>query len=289
MNEVVPRIPKERTEVLDQVVAAHKVTTSSLHSLPKNTLNAVAKRLYMAPKHVQRLGTTLPSGEVRKDLSPWQVLTSYIARRIYLNEKFKRGSFMFEEVYHDEMRFNQKLWQIYCIEVFGKAIPELVLPETYVELESLFMKKQRVLNSFCITDTVLTADMHSSILPAGTKNKFTEEEFNHIAQLPSSSVRCWTKLFALRSANDRRHESVECLMRIAIGLFKYDAMQSPEPYKNFWKEHAYLALDKFIVRHESAITHRLQMAVLYETVDILDRKVTPDAFIKKIQWHIKKK
>lgn len=286
-SDIPKRVPKAKTEVLDQVIEAHKSTVSVLHSSPKNILYAVAKRLYMADNHVTRLGYTRPSGEVRNDLSPWQVLASYISRRIYITEKKKRNAYMFDEVYHDEVRFNTKLWQIYCNEVFGKLIPELPLPDSYLAFEKLLLKKKVIMNAFCITDTVLIADMHSSLLPEDTPNRFTEEEFNHVAQLPSSSTRCWTKLFALRSANDKRHEGIEALMRIAIALFKYDAMNSPEPYKNFWKEQAYNALDKFMVRHEKALVHRLQLAVLYETEDVLDRSVYNESYVKKIVWHLK--
>lgn len=291
------RTISHKTAVLDMVSNAHVEHFSVLAGYPptrtkSSRYSSIAMRMYLRYTDVERLGKTRPSGdniEARGDLSPWQVLTSYIARKIYITEKHKRNGYMFDEVYQMELKFTKTLWKIYCLTVFDEILPELPVPTSYEELYQLSLNKESIMSSFNITNVVLSAELHSSLMDESVKNKFDEVEFNHVARLPSSDVRCWTKLHALRSANDGRHEGIEPLMRISMGLFKYDAMKSPEPYKNFWKGNAYKALDKFLVRQLDSIITKLKYAVLYDTIEPGYNNDASRDMLKRVDWYVGKK
>lgn len=250
--------------ILQSVLQLH---LSTEHPFTKRKRRGVtdrlARRMYCTPFSLYRIGRY----EKRHDLTEWQLLNTYIARRIFINEKKLRGGFLLDDMYEAEVAFTTGLWKLFCFEVFGKYLAEIPLPDTYDELESVFLNKTKTNARFNITDVVLAANINSLSLDDSDPKKFKISEFNYDCRLPSSSTRNWTDLFALRSANDGRTEPGTCLVTIAIGMFIYASQGKAEPYKNFWIEHSYNAISKGIVKLESGILNKLRYGKMYEFTD----------------------
>ena len=77
------------------LIALHESTRTAIHSIGNVGLS---KRLYVRTYEINRIGKNYDDIN-RDDVSTEMVLKAYLARKIFINEKYRRGRFLIDEVY----------------------------------------------------------------------------------------------------------------------------------------------------------------------------------------------
>lgn len=214
----------------------------------------IAKRLYMRPLEIQRLGKK-DETYVRKDIQSSAILRTYLSRKIFVNEKYIRNGYPYIEVYHKELEFTKGLWDIYCDIKFGELMPELPVATTYNELQNI-LDHSSIHNKFSVYGTANDVVAYN-ILNDGSINSLNK--FDEVCGLPAFS----TRLNRCRSNYASRKETDENLMSCAMGMFKLDYNGVDEPYPLFWKERATKALNKMYVVCGQNLIVRLRNADMF--------------------------
>jgi|AGFT01.1.fsa_nt_gi hypothetical protein len=262
--------------VLTNLIALHETTKCSNQ---KSGRVGLSKRLYVRTYEINRIGRGYD--DIRRvDVGTELVLKSYLARKVYINEKNLRNKFFFEqEDYDKEVEFTKGLWKIFCIEVFGTYMPELPVPETYAELDKLF-RNDAVYLDFSLYKTVKEAVIHNQI--KNSKHFQTIKDFDLFCSLPG--IPGWTAQQHGAMLADGRVEAPQRLMQVALGMFKLEHIGCPEPYQYFWKERANAAMKKAIVVLQKSYIVKFRNATMY------DLPVLPERFepIKTFVWNKKR-
>lgn len=220
----------------------------------------VAFRMFVRPYEINRIGRNYDEIN-RNDVCTEMVLKSYLARKVYYNEKRIRDKYkLHTEEWDAEDKFTYGLWTIFCAEVFGESFPELPVPTTYDELQVLFDNKELHEMNFNLYKTVKEAITHNQLNDSGYCTSFMD--FDLFCSLPGEVG--WTSPQENARRVDGRLEAPQRLFQVSAGMFKYEYINCPEPYKNFWKERAYGALKKAIVYFKSSYILRFRNATMYE-------------------------
>lgn len=256
--------------LLNKLLELHDLTKSDwIHN---NGLKGLAHRMYCEMRKLQRIGKNTDSIN-RDDISSNMILRSYLARKVYVNEKNLRGGYKLKEVYDCEVKFTTGLWNILCEELFGTSMPELPVPCTYKEVKYIFDHKDN--KSFSIYKTATEVLLHSTLTSKIEVKSLAD--FDEKFLLEKGSTRVW----AARNSYIPRTEPDLNLIRCSMGLFRYDYLKFDEPYKNFWKERAHQAIEKIYSQGETAFIRKFMNA---DTFDLSkNNQQIPD--IKIYQWY----
>lgn len=261
--------------VLNLLLALHEGTKLESQSSGRNGLS---KRMFVRTYEINRIGRFYDDVK-RDDVHIDLVLKTYLARKVYFNEKKARDKYQLDNRYELEERFTAGLWRIYCAEVYGEPMPELPLPDSYSELQRIFDYPQQYLD-FDLYDTVKAAVIHNQIV----ESEFCKSmrDFDAFCSLPGDVG--WTSVQHGAMLVDGRDEAPVRLLQVALGMFRYEYLGCPEPYKNFWKERAYLAMNKAVALLESTYILRFRNATMYEIYPMPSRFTPVDSFV----WNIKR-
>lgn len=261
-------------KVLDLLLALHEGTKLDSQSSGRNGLS---KRLFLRTFEINRIGRYYDNIK-RDDVTPELVLKSYLARKVYFNEKMIRDTYQLDtERFELENRFTAGLWRIYCAEIYGKAMPELPVPDSYSELQSIFDNSKFHMN-FDLYKTVKDAVIHNQIVESSMCQSM--REFDLFCSLPGDTG--WTSVQHGAMLVDGRDEAPHRLLQVALGMFRYEHLGCPEPYKNFWKERAYMAIKKAIALLEKSYIIKFRNATMYEQFPLPLRFEPVETFV----WNI---
>lgn len=261
--------------VLNLIKELHENTRSELQS---HSNIGLTKRMYCRAFEINRIGKSYDNS-ARQDISTEFILTSYLARTVFINEKYLRSRYFYDDEYQNELKFTKGLWKIFSTEVFNEVLPELPVPKTYNELESIFMSRSRNMK-FNLYNTVKSAVIHSTI--TDSKHCSTMKDFDLFCCLPG--IPGWTSVQHGASLSDGRREAPQRLLQCSMGMFRYDHLNANEPYKNFWKEQANLALTKAITIWEDSYITKFRNASMYDLTPLPER-FTP---VGEFKWNIKR-
>ena len=263
-------------KVLNDLLALHEVTKCSNQ---KSGRNGLSKRLYVRTYEINRIGRYYDE-ITRDDVGTEMILKSYLARKIYINEKNIRNKFFFEqEDYEREVEFTKGLWKIFCIEVFGTYMPELPVPETYAELDRLFRNDALYLD-FSLYKTVKESVIHNQI--KDSKHFQTIKDFDLFCSLPG--IPGWTAQQHGAMLADGRVEAPQRLIQCALCMFKLEYIGCSEPYQYFWKERANAAMNKALVVLRKSYIVKFRNATMYD-MPILPERFEP---VKTFVWNKKR-
>lgn len=261
--------------VLNMLKALHESTRSELQ---KESNIGLTKRMYCRAYEINRIGKKYDDCN-RQDISTEFILTSYLARKVFINEKYLRSRFYYDEEYQNELKFTRGLWRIYSLEVFNELLPELPVPETYKELESIFMDKKNA-KSFSLYNTVKSAVIHSTL----TDSKYCTsiKDFDLFCCLPG--IPGWTSVQHGASLVDGRREAPQRLFQASMGMYRYDHLNANEPFKNFWKKEANSALTKAVALWENTYITKFRNATMYDLTPLPERFIP----VQEFNWNIKR-
>lgn len=261
--------------VLNLLKALHESTRTELQQSGNIGLT---KRMYCRAYEINRIGKKYDDRN-RLDISTEFILTSYLARKVFINEKNIRHRYFDDEEYQLEIQFTKGLWRIYSTEVFNEYLPELPVPSTYNELESTFMNRKNNL-SFSLYKTVKSAVINSTL----TDSKYCTsiKDFDLFCCLPG--IPGWTSVQHGASLVDGRREAPQRLFQASMGMYRYDYLNANEPYKNFWKKEAQLALTKAITIWENAYITKFRNATMYDLTPLPERFIP----VTEFNWNIKR-
>lgn len=257
------------------LLALHESTKTPLHQFGNVGLS---KRLYVRTYEINRIGKNYDDIN-RNDVSTELILKSYLARKVYINERFLRGRFLINEIYEMENQFTYGLWKIFCMEVFGELMPELPVPTTYKELQTIFDHSD-INKEFELYTTVKEAVIHNQIVDSSVCVSI--RDFDLFCSLPG--IPGWTSVQHGASLVDGRTEAPQRLIQACMGMFRYDFMNAPEPYPNFWKERATAALKKAVAVLEKSYIIKFRNGTMYGMTPV------PERFepITSFHWNIKR-
>lgn len=262
--------------VLNQLIALHERTKNEFQSFGRTGLS---KRMYLRNYEISRIGKNYDDIN-REDVGTEMILKSYLARKVFINEKKLRGKYYLDEFYDLEVQFTNGLWKIFCIEVYGEYMPELPVPTTYQELEKIF--RQDVLHmKFSLHKTVKEAVIHNQI--KDSKYCQSMKSFDLFCSLPGEPG--WTAFQnGAILAEPGRTEPPQRLLQAALGMYKLEYLGAPEPYKNFWKERATMAMNKALVVLKKTYIVRFRNGTMY------DLPFTPERFepVSTFEWNVKR-
>lgn len=230
----------------------HRFTMNEWAHTDNNS--GIAKRLYIRPLELDRLGKP-DETYIRTDIQSSAILRSYLARKIFINEKYIRGGYPLIDVYEKEIEFTKGLWDIFCELKFGELLPELPVFTTYRELQ-LVLDNAPIHSKFSIYSTANDVVSYN-ILNNGDIDSLNK--FDEACKLPKFS----TRLNRCRSNYVNRKETDENLISCAMGMFKLDFLKTNEPYPLFWKERAEKAINKMYLVNINNIIVRLRNADMY--------------------------
>lgn len=257
--------------ILNSLLALHESTKNHNQSHGRVGLS---KRMYVRTYEINRIGKYYDD-ENRRDVGTEMILKTYLARKVYINEKYIRGKYYVDEYYQNELKFTNGLWKIFCVEVFGEYLPELPVPMTYSELDGLFRNDSVHLN-FSLHKTVKEAVIHNQI--HGDKYCQSMKSFDLFCSLPG--IPGWTALQQGAILSDGRVEAPQRLIQTSLGMYKLEHLGCTEPYKNFWKERATQALKKALVVLKKSYIVKFRNAAAY------DEPFLPEKFesVKTFDW-----
>lgn len=262
-------------KIFNMLMALHESTKIEIHQSGNVGLS---KRMYVRTYEINRIGKNYDNIN-RDDISTEMVLKTYLARKVFVNEKYLRGRYLFDELYMAECAFTQGLWNIFCVEVFGEILPEPPVPTTYNELKQIFDNKNVYLD-FQLYTTVKEAVIHNQILDS--KYCVSIRDFDLFCSLPG--IPGWTSVQHGASLIDGRTEAPQRLLQASMGMYKYDYLSCPEPYENFWKERAIKALQKAVAILENTYILKFRNATMYDMSPVPERFIPIDEF----EWNIKR-
>lgn len=262
-------------KIYNMLIALHESTRTAIHSIGNVGLS---KRLYVRTYEINRIGKSYDEIN-RNDVSTEMVLKAYLARKIFINEKHRRGRFLIDEIYDSEIAFTNGLWRIFCVEVFGQIMPELPVPSTYDELQHIIENKP-VYMDFQLYKTAKEAVIHNQIVDS--KMCVSIRDFDLFCSLPG--IPGWTSVQHGASLVDGRTEAPQRLIQASLGMYRYDYLNCPEPYENFWKERAMQSLQKAVAILSGTYILKFRNGTMY------DLTPTPEQFIPvdEFQWNIKR-
>lgn len=261
--------------VLNLLLALHEGT--KLES-QKSGRGGLAKRMFLRTYEINRIGQYYDDIN-RMDVCTEMILKTYLARKVYFNEKRRSDKYQLNTTFYDlEDKFTYGLWRIFCAEVFGESCPELPVPSTYSELQRIFDYKDMHFKNFELFSTVKEAVIHNQIV--GSDNCISIRDFDLFCSLPGETG--WTSVQHGAMLADGRIEAPQRLLQAALGMFKYEYIECPEPYKNFWKERANAALKKAIAYYETSYILRFRNATMYEMFPLPLRFEPIETFV----WNI---
>lgn len=221
----------------------------------KDGLYGLAQRMYVHEYELSRVGKT-EKIQTRKDISSGMILKTYLARKIFVNEKFLRNGYPNIEVYNKELEFTTGLWELFCTMVFGKLQPELKVVDTYKELKDILNNKS-FYSSFDSYNVANDVVVYYNLNDFEDINNFVK--FDAILSMPEN----FTRHTKARRRNDRRRERDEHLIMLAMGMYRLDYQKFPSPYINFWKSNAELALKKIYAVNERFLLTKFRNAEMY--------------------------
>lgn len=262
-------------KVYNMLMALHESTKTELHQTGNVGLS---KRLYVRTYEINRIGKNYDTIN-RNDVSTEMVLKAYLARKVYINEKYLRGRFLIDEIYEAEVAFTKGLWKIFCIEVFGVMMPELPVPTTYNELQTIFDNKPAYMD-FNLYTTVKEAVIHNQIVDS--EQCVSIRDFDLFCSLPG--IPGWTSVQHGASLVDGRTEAPQRLLQASLGMYKYDYLSCPEPYVNFWKERAMQAMQKAVAILQNTYILKFRNATMYDLSPVPERFIPVSSF----HWNIKR-
>jgi len=262
-------------KIYNMLVALHESTRTSLQSEGNVGLS---KRMYVRTYEINRIGKNYDNIN-RRDVSTEMVLRSYLARKVFINEKRLRGRYMIDELYDAEIAFTYGLWKIFCVEVFGELLPELPVPTTYNELQHVFDNKPAYMD-FNLYSTVKDAVIHNQIVDSTMCVSI--RDFDLFCSLPG--IPGWTSVQHGASLVDGRTEAPHRLIQASLGMYRYDYLKCPEPYTNFWKERAMQALNKAVASLQNTYILKFRNATMYDLTPAPERFVPVTSF----HWNIKR-
>lgn len=263
-------------KLLNQLLSLHERTKNETQGSGRRGLS---KRLFVRPYEINRIGRNYDNIN-RSDVSTDMILKSYLARKIFINEKNLRGKYYIQEFYDLEVKFTEGLWKIFSFAVFDELVPELPVPTTYDELEKIFMNKKYHMD-FSIHGTVKEAVFHNQM--KGSKYCKSFRDFDLFCSLPGETG--WTAYQnGAILAEPGRNEPPQRLLQVALGFYKLEHLGAPEPYKNFWKERATMAIKKAVVLLENNYVVKFRNGTMY------DLPYEPEKFesIKTFNWNKKR-
>lgn len=263
-------------KIYNMLVALHESTKTFLH---KDGNVGLSQRMFVRTYEINRIGKNYDNIN-RTDVSTEMVLKTYLARKVFINEKLLRGRYMIDELYEQEVAFTKGLWKIFCIEVFGEMLPELPVPETYSELQTIFDHKDYIINDFDLYTTVKEAVIHNQIVDSTVLVSI--RDFDLFCSLPG--IPGWTSVQHGASLVDGRMEAPQRLIQACLGMYRYDHINCPEPYPNFWKERAQGAMKKALAILESSYIIKFRNATMYDLTPIPERFEPVASFV----WNIKR-
>ena len=261
--------------ILNLLIALHESTKTPLQ---QSSNIGLSKRMFVRPYEINRIGKNYDDIN-RSDVSTEMILVSYLARKVFINEKYLRGRYLIDELYQKEIEFTRGLWRIFCVEVFGEVKPELPVPTTYSELENIFMNSSHH-KDFSLYNTAREAVLHNQI--QGSDECKSIRDFDLFCSLPG--IPGWTSVQHGASLVDGREEAPQRLLQVCMGMFKYDHLKVPEPYPNFWKERAMQALMKAICLYENAYIVKFRNGTMYDQATLPLRFVP----VKEFNWNVKR-
>ena len=257
------------------LIALHESTRTEIHSIGNVGLS---KRMYVRTYEINRIGKNYDDIN-RNDVSTEMVLKAYLARKVFINEKHLRGRFLVDEIYDAEVAFTNGLWRIFCMEVFGEMMPELPVPTTYNELQHIFDNKAAYMD-FEIYKTVKEAVIHNQIVDS--KLCVSIRDFDLFCSLPG--IPGWTSVQHGAMLVDGRTEAPQRLIQASLGMYKYDYLNCPEPYENFWKERAMQSLQKAVAILSRRYILKFRNATMYDLTPLPEQFVPTTSF----HWNIKR-
>lgn len=250
-------------KVLKYVQSLHQSTKIDQFRIHKGTMNVdIARRMYLRRFEISRIGKNWDD-EKRSDLETDTILKSYLARKVYIQEK---------RIYLDTDRtceedFSTGLWKIWSTEVFGTVMPELNVPSTFKELQDILDNKEVHLQ-FSLYDTIKKALMHSTF--HGYNGFFKNmTEFDLFCSLPGDSS--WTSSQYRAAKVDKRKFNPEKFVQASIGMFKLDYLNCQEPYPHFWKQKAQECLNYAICRYEKDYELKFRNATVYDNPELIPK------------------
>ena len=262
--------------VLNKLLALHEETKNELQSSGRVGLS---KRMFLRTYEINRIGKNYDDVN-RLDVGTEMILKSYLARKVFINEKRLRGKYYIDEFYELEVQFTNALWEIFCVEVYGVSMPELPVPTTYNELENIFRNDTLYLD-FSLHKTVKEAVIHNQI--KGSKQCSTMKEFDLFCSLPGAPG--WTAFQnGAILAEPGRTEPPQRLLQAALGMYKLEYLKTPEPYPHFWKERAAMCMKKAVTVLKDAYIVRFRNGTMYD-MPFLPEKFTST---RTFEWNVKR-
>lgn len=262
--------------VLNKLIALHERTRIETQSSGRVGLS---KRMFVRTYEINRIGRNYDDC-TRDDVSTELILRTYLARKVFINEKKLRGKYHIEEFYERENEFTLGLWVIFCNEVFGEYMPELPVPTTYAELERIFMSKAMHMN-FSLHKCVKDAVIHNQIKDSQYCKSM--KDFDLFCSLPGEPG--WTAFQnGAILAEPGRTEPPQRLLQATLGMYKLEHLGAPEPYKHFWKEQATLSMKKAIAIMEKHYIVRFRNAAMYDLPFMPERFEPVSTFV----WNVKR-
>ncbi|AQW88859.1 hypothetical protein pEaSNUABM50_00330 [Erwinia phage pEa_SNUABM_50] len=262
-------------KIYNMLIALHESTKTSIQQYGNVGLS---KRLYVRTYEINRIGKNYDEVN-RNDVSTEMVLKAYLARKVYINEKYLRGRFLIDEFYEQEVEFTEGLWRIFSMEVFGELLPELPVPTTYKELQHIFDHSD-MYKEFNLYTTVKEAVIHNQI--ADSDKCVSIRDFDLFCSLPG--IPGWTSVQHGASLVDGRTEAPQRLLQACMGMYRYDYLKCPEPYENFWKERAEAAMKKAVAILERTYIIKFRNATMYGMTPVPERFDPVTSF----HWNIKR-
>jgi hypothetical protein len=262
--------------VLNRLIALHERTK---HELQSSGRVGLSKRMFLRTYEINRIGKNYDDIN-RRDVGTEMILKSYLARKVFINEKNLRGKYYIIDDYELEQKFTAGLWDIFCVEVFGEYLPELPVPTTYAELDRLF--RDDVLHmSFSLHKAVKEAVIHSQIQESQYCQSM--KSFDLFCSLPGAPG--WTAFQnGAILAEPGRVEAPQRLLQAALGMYRFDHLGAPEPYKHFWKERATMAMKKAIVVLQNSYIVKFRNGAMYD-LPFLPERFEP---VSTFKWNIKR-
>lgn len=242
--------------ILNMLISLHENTKLIQdEKYQRSVTKDLACRMYMRRFEISRIGKKWDSLN-RNDVDPDAILKAYLARKVFINEK----RFYIQEEYDREVKFTFGLWKIWCMEVFGELMPELPVPESYKELKVLF-DNEHLYSNYNLYDTINRAIFHGKL---HGHNKYFKNmvEFDLFCCLPGEYS--WTSDQTRASKVDGRKLSAQRCIQVAIGMYKLDHLQCPEPQNYFWRENAEKCLKYSIVRLMDTYILKFRNATVYD-------------------------
>lgn len=242
----------------------------------KHGRRGLAARMFSRFFEIERIGKQYDDIE-RNDISTEHLLISYLARNIYINEKYLRGEFLFDSDYELEKEFSDGLWRLFTVETMNEFIPAPAFPNTYDDYEKILKSKDTHVKNYSIYKVANEIVMFNNIRSLDYCSSF--EDFDLHCCLPSGY---WTVPQNNASKSDKRNDAPQRIIQTVLGLYIFDSKKCDEPHYGFWLNNAKNGILKALALYEKKFIIKFRNATMID----LGRSHDNYVLVENFRWNI---